>query len=64
MGKVLSKDNILKPIKVCLSHQGSHVFMDEVDVIFSFDDSVHIDVHDNIETVVYILSYERKHQFK
>ena len=64
MSKILSKNNILQPVKVGLSHKSSHIFMNKVDVVFCLDDPVHIDIHSDGETVVYILPDECKDQLE
>lgn len=54
VSKILREDNVLQSKEISLSHKCPHFLVDEIDVVFSFDNSVHIDVHNNIETVIYI----------
>ena len=51
------------PIKVSeiierMHTQRSHLLVNQNDVVLSLDDSVHVDVHDDIEAVVHVGAHE------
>lgn len=64
MCKVFREYNVLHPEEIGLSHQCSHVFVDKVDVVFWFKKAIHVYIHDDIKSVVNILSHEGEYQLK
>lgn len=64
MSKVLGEHHVLQTIEVGLSHKHAHVLVDEVDIVLGLDDSVHIDVHGDVEAIVDVLPHEGKDELE
>ena len=64
MRKVLREHNVLESVEVCFSHEDSHVFVNNVDVVFGLHDAIHINIHSNAKAVVDVLSDEGNDQLE
>jgi len=62
--EVLREYDILKPEEVGLPHERAHLLVNQIDIEFCFYDSVHVDVDDDVETVVDIGAYECQNELE
>lgn len=64
MSKVFGEYHILHSKEVCFSHQNTHLLMNKINIVFSFNNSVEVNVDNYIETVIYISSNKCQNQFE